>query len=224
MNINKEDLKKRILANGCFSDEENLEIYEEWFANGPRYLFREVNKKYALTQKSLCDIGCSYGTNLLHCAPGSYGIEIDEQKAKFASSISLTVYQRNAMYDDLSDLPKVEAIWCSAVLEHLDSPHVFLRRLHPLLKPKGLVALYVPIVPIFPFLRNVPGVGKYVSGYEDEDHTYAFTPATLRFVCERAGFRTIEVSTFYPSSLRFLQYIPVVNRIIARCVYIGEKI
>ena len=117
MDINKEDLKKLILANGCFADEENLKIYEEWFAHGPRYLFREVNKKYALTQKSLCDIGCSYGTNLLYSAPGSYGIEIDEQKAKFASSISLTVYQRNAMYDDLSDLPKVEAIWCSAVLE-----------------------------------------------------------------------------------------------------------
>ena len=119
-----------ILMHGCYSHEENLRIYEKWFANAPRYLFRAVDRKYRITKKVLCDVGCAYGMNLVYCAPGSYGIEIEDYAVKFARSLGLTIYQRDVLNDDLSDLPKVEAVWCSAVLEHVDSPHIFLRKLH----------------------------------------------------------------------------------------------
>lgn len=131
----RSELRDYIVRHGCYSQEENLRIYEKWFAAAPRYLFRAVDRKYGLTQKVLCDVGCSYGMNLLFCVPGSYGIEIDGYAVAFARSLGLTVYQRDVLNDDLSDLPKVEAIWCSAVLEHVDSPHMFLRKLHLLLKP-----------------------------------------------------------------------------------------
>lgn len=223
MDYNKEELKNRIHTDGCYTNEENLSIYEQWFAHGPRYLFCEIDKKYSITRKILCDVGCSYGTNLFYCAPGSYGIEIDERKVKFASSIGLRVHKRDAMHDELNDLPKVDIVWCSAVLEHIDSPHIFLRKLNMLLKPKGLLILYVPVIPILPFMRNIPGLGKYVSGYEGRNHIYAFVPSTLRFTCERAGFRTVEISPFYPGILRFFQHFPLVSRITGRCLYVGSK-
>jgi SAM-dependent methyltransferase len=220
----QEELRNHILMHGCYSRGENLRIYEKWFATAPRYLFRALDKRYGITKKVLCDVGCAYGMNLVFCAPSSYGIEVEDYEVKFARGLDLTIYQRDVQNDDLSDLPKAEVIWCSAVLEHVDSPHVFLRKLHLLLGPGGLLALYVPTIALFPWLYHLPRIGRYFSGFRATDHVNAFVPATLRFFCERAGFETIELSPLYPGLLSFLNYIPGANRLIDGCVYVGRKI
>ena len=220
----REELRNYILTHGCYSREENLHIYERGFARAPRYLFRAVDRKYSITKKVLCDVGCDYGANLFSCAPGSYGIEIEKSKVMFARSLGQRVYQRDVLKDDLTDLPKVEVVWCSAVLEHVNAPHLFLRKLYLLLSLEGLLALYVPTIPLFPGLRHFPGFGRYISGYTQGDHINAFVPSTLQFFCERAGFRTLEVSPFYPGLLRPFNSIPFANRLISRCVYVGRKI
>lgn len=219
----KEDLKKYVLSHGCCSPEENLRIYEEWFANSPRYLFRAVDRKYGITRKKLCDVGCAYGANLFCCASDSYGIEIDQEKVLFANSLGLKVYQRNIENEGIQGIPDAEVIWCSAVLEHVDSQYIFLTRLRSLLKQDGLLILYVPVIPLFPFLQNMPKIGKYVSGYRDKGHTMAFVPSTLKFICEQAGFKTIELSPSYPGFLSLLNHMPIANRLTGRCVYVGQK-
>jgi 2-polyprenyl-3-methyl-5-hydroxy-6-metoxy-1,4-benzoquinol methylase len=220
----RDELHNYIITHGCYSIEENSRIYEKWFARGARYLFRAVDEKYNITKKAICDVGCAYGVNLIFCASGSYGIEIDEYEIEFARSLGLLVYQRDILNGDLYDLPKVDVVWCSAVLEHVDSPHIFLRKLHLLLKPGGLLVLYVPTIPIFPWLRYLPGIRRYMTGYLASDHINAFVPATFRFFCERAGFKTIEVSPFYPGALRLLNHIPIANRLVDGCVYVGHKL
>src|SRR5687768_14092774 len=72
-----------IVQQGCFSESENLAIYETWFKRGQRYLFRAIDRKYGFRQKRLADVGCSYGVNLLHAVTGSYGIESDPTAANF---------------------------------------------------------------------------------------------------------------------------------------------
>ena len=67
-------LRENILKRGCYSPAENRRIYEKWFAPGPRQKFQEVNRKYRLEDKVICDIGCGYDMNLPYCQPGSYGI------------------------------------------------------------------------------------------------------------------------------------------------------
>jgi SAM-dependent methyltransferase len=151
-------------------------------------------------------------------------IEVDKEKVEFAQKIGLKIYNIDIGKEDISLLPKVEAIWCSHVLEHVDSPHVFLRKLHQLLKPGGLVVLFVPTMPLVPILQHVPILGKLVKGYDVDDHINAFIPKTLQFFCERAGFETIEVSPFYPGILNVLNKLPVFNRFVSRCTYIGQKI
>ena len=220
----QEKLRDHIVMHGCYDRERNLEIYEKWFADGPRYLFWAVDRRYGITKMALCDVGCGPGVSLFHCTPDSYGIEIDRNSVKFANSIGLKVYMRDVLRDELADLPKVEAIWCSAVLEHVESPHVFLRKLRTLLKPDGLLALYVPTIPLVPILERLPWVRRYISGYKREDHISAFLPATLQFLCEHAGFRTVEVSPFYPGLFQILNSVPPVNRLTGRCVYVGRKI
>jgi SAM-dependent methyltransferase len=169
-------------------------------------------------------MGCSYGMNLIYCLPDSYGIEVEESAVQFARSLGLTVYQRNILNDDLTDLPDVEVIWCSAVLEHVDSPHSFLRKLHLCLKPHGLLALYVPTLPLFPRLRYLPKMGRYFSGYVASDHINALVPSTLQFFCERAGFKTIKVSPFYPGPLGYFNRAPLLRHLIDGSVYVGRKI
>ncbi len=216
------DLKQLIAEKGCYSREENLRIYEKYFAKAPRYLFRAVNKKYNIVGKTLCDVGCSYGMNLIFSAPGSYGIEIDAEKTRFARSIVLEVHQRDLLQDGAYGLPKIDVVWCSAVLEHLDAPYPFIRRLMELLKPGGLMIIYVPTIPLIRWLEHLPGVGRFLTGYDNRDHRYAFVPETLRFLCERAGLRTIEVSPFLPIPFSVFNHMPVLNRLVGRCVYIGQ--
>jgi SAM-dependent methyltransferase len=213
-----------VVEKGCFSREKNQEIYEKFFSNAPQYLFRAVDKKYGITLKILCDVGCGYGVNLYYNVSGSYGIDIQKDRVDFAVSLGLKVYQRDVGKDDLSDLPRVDVVWCSAVLEHVDCPHTFLKKLGLLLKPKGMLALYVPTIPLFPVLQKLPGVGKYCSGYLANDHVNAFTSETLQFFCEKAGFRTIEASPFFPGILKAFNHIFPIYRMIGRCVYIGVKV
>lgn len=220
---NGKALKDFILRNGCFSEEENLQIYEKWFVHSPRYLFRAVNIKYKITSKVLCDIGCSYGMNLIYCAPGSYGIEIDKRKVEFAKSLGIMVYERDFQKDDISDLPKVDAVWCSAVLEHVESPFIFLKKIYQLLNCEGLLFLYTPTIPILPSLSNLSGIGKFVSGFNSIDHINAFVPSTLKFICEKAGFYTVEVSPFFPAFFSVFNKVPIINRLIGRIVYVGKK-
>jgi len=202
---------------------EEPKFLESLVTNGPRYLFKAVDKKYRITSKILCDIGCSYGTNLLYCAPGSYGIEMDKKKAEVARNLGLKIFERDFLKDNIEDLPSPDFIWCSAVLEHVDSPFIFIKKMFCLLKPGGLLAIYVPTIPLLPWLKIIPKFGKYISGYNNQEHIYAFVPSTLKFICERAGFKTIEISPFYPNFLKIFNKIPIFNRLIGRCVYIGEK-
>lgn len=221
--MDKDELKEYILSRGCHPREKNLQIYERWYANGPRYLFRAADRKYQISSKVICDVGCAYGVNLFYSAPGSYGIEIDEERVRFAKSLGLEVYRRDLMRDDISDLGQVEVVWCSAVIEHVDSPHVFLRKLAKILRNNGLLVLSSSTVPLLPWLKYLPIIGKYVSGCNDGEHVYAFVPSTLQFTCERAGFETVEVSPFFPGALGPFNHVPLANRLIGRCIYVGKR-
>jgi SAM-dependent methyltransferase len=214
------DVKDHVLQHGCCAPEENLRIYEKWFKNAPRYVFRAVDQKYHISQKTVIDVGCEYGMNLLHCGPGSYGIELNQYCLDFAASLGLHLEKRNIDQDDLTDLPKADVVWCSAVLEHVDSPHIVLRKLYGLLRPNGLLCVFVPTISPFRCLRRLPVIGNYFDGYLYGDHVNAFTPATLQFMCERAGFKTLELSAFYPGLAQVFNRFPLTDGV----VYVGSMI
>ncbi len=217
-------LRDYVLSRGCFSPEENLRIYETWFSKAPRYLFRAVDRKYGISSRVLCDVGCAFGMNLVFCPPGSYGIDMDEREVAFVRSLGLQVHRRDVVQDDLRDLPRAQVVWCSALLEHVDAPHILLRKLYNLLEDGGLAVVYVPTIPLIRSLRLIPRMEKYFTGYVATDHINAFVPSTLEFTCERAGFKTLEVSPFYPGVLGVLNRVPFANRLIDGCVYVGRKI
>jgi len=217
------NLEAYVLSRGCFDPEKNKAIYDVWFRKSPRYLFKAINKRYHLTDKVFCDVGCSYGMNLIYAdKPGSYGIDIVPEYAQFARGLGLSAYDRDVVTADLSDLPKVEAVWCCAVLEHVDAPHVFLRKLWTLLEPGGLLFMWVPTLPGIPwkYLRYVPFMRKHMTAHTHSDHVNAFTPSTVRFMAERAGFETIELNALYPQPFAWLgRFLFVLDGV----MYVGRK-
>ena len=220
--MNPEDLGQFVLSHGCFTPEKNRAIYEKWFRQSPRYLFKAADERYRITQRRLCDIGSSYGTALFYASKDSYGIEIVPERVDFTKSLGLTAYCRDVTTADLSDLPKVEAVWCCAVLEHVDAPHLFLRKIWSLLEPDGLIFLWVPTIPSLPWrlLGYVPFLSKHFTAHTHTDHVNAFTPSTIRFMAERAGFETVEVNALYPWPLRFLgTFLFVLDGV----MYVGKK-
>lgn len=218
----REQLMEYVIERGCYAAEQNLAIFNAWFAPGPRYLFRAVDRKYGLRNRKLCDIGCAYGSNLVFCQPGSYGLEIEPYEVNFAKSLGLEIYQHDVVHDNVSDLPKAEVAWCSAIVEHLESPHTFLRKVHMILKPGGLLVVFVPTIPLIRSLKYIPPLAPYVTAHEHGDHVNAFSPRTLSFTCERAGFRTLEVSPLLPGILS--PFSRLLRSVIDGCVYIGNKI
>jgi 2-polyprenyl-3-methyl-5-hydroxy-6-metoxy-1,4-benzoquinol methylase len=179
--------------------------------------------RYGLNTKQVVDVGCGYGNNLLYFGVGSYGIEVLEKEVRFATSIGLTAYVRNMSTDDVSDLPKADVAVCYAVIEHLENPHVVLRKIHTLLQPGGLAIIYVPTIPLFPQLTRIPYIGAAFSGYTNVDHVNAFTPATIRFMAERAGFHTKELTVASPTLSRIAD-LPGVRSLFDGIAYIGTAI
>lgn len=91
--------------------------------------------------------------------------------------------------DGLPDLGrKFDAVFCSNLLEHLVAPHLFLLRLHQQLVPGGLVFMHVPTMPPVGLLDRLIRKAIGHNGYKASEHINAFTPRTLEFTLERAGF------------------------------------
>jgi SAM-dependent methyltransferase len=181
-------LRRHIAQHGCYDEAENLRIYQKWFTGQrPRdKLFRYLRDKLHLSNGVLADVGCGYGATLVHCGAGSYGLELEDYNVDFARSIGLNVVRRNIVTDDLSDVPLADTVWCAATLEHVDAPHVFLRRLYYLLKPHGRLIVEVPCALPAPWMRVIPGM-EHIYGDHD-DHVNSFSPTSLARFCERAGF------------------------------------
>jgi SAM-dependent methyltransferase len=183
------ELERHVVARGCYDAAENRRIYRKWFSGGrPRdRVYEYLADKLPITRGVLCDVGCGYGPTLVHAEPGSYGLELEDYQAAFGRSIGLAVHTRNLLTDDLSDLPRADTVWCAATLEHVDAPHVFLRRLYYLLKPGGRLIIEVPCAPPTFWMRSTPGVGRIYGDHDD--HVNSFSPTSLARFCERAGFR-----------------------------------
>ncbi|MCS7007736.1 MAG: class I SAM-dependent methyltransferase [Gaiellaceae bacterium] len=95
---------------------------------------------------------------------------------------------------------------CGDVIEHLREPVEVLRRLPPLLRPKGTLVLSTPNVANWAIrLSLLIGRWRYTErGILDRTHVHLFTRTTLAEALEHAGYRVI--------SFDFTVPVPVLRR------------
>jgi 2-polyprenyl-3-methyl-5-hydroxy-6-metoxy-1,4-benzoquinol methylase len=193
------EARELIEKNSPFDEKETKRILDICFSH-ILTLVKIVVKEHQFDKKKVLDIGCSYGNSLLFFGKDSEGIEIQEHMVNLIRSLGRTVYKIN-IEDGMEELghDNYDAIYCSAVIEHLLSPYLFLVRLHPLLKKGGILALSYPVVPPF-FFKSLWKMVNF-QGWLQAQHINFFTPETSRLMIERAGFKVIK------------QYSPVFYRI-----------
>jgi SAM-dependent methyltransferase len=191
---------------GPLSPEENERVFRQIYAAGPRRALRRPLIKYGLEKLRVLDVGCDYGQALIHFGPGSMGLEVHAAAAAFGRTIGLPIVPGD-LFDEavFGRFPAggFDAAWVYAVLEHLSAPHTALMLIRSRLTDGGLLLVGLPLMPICRVFE--PGarfLNRLVHGraapmsYTSADHVGAFTPKTIRFMLERAGFEVIEQAAF----------------------------
>jgi len=186
--------------------EGNITTYEspEWALDAietatrrNRYIFRSISsemlKEVEREKKDgrLLDVGCGVG-NLLDLARNNdwdtYGVELSETYCDYTNSIGLKVVN-STLTDAGFEEGFFDAISMIHVLEHIPEPLELLNEARRVLKQDGVLVVDTPdIGTITARLQKE----HYIS-LDPDCHIWQFTPATLKELIARAGFKPIRV-------------------------------
>jgi SAM-dependent methyltransferase len=186
-----EEVSRLVRARSPLPPVETERVIRDFFV--PARAVRFVCETHDLDRKAVLDIGCSHGQHLMHFGPGSAGIDAVERNVEFSRALGFETVLAN-VEDGLPDFGRrFEAIFASNLLEHLVAPHLFLLRLHALLEPDGRLFIHVPTMPPLPIVDRLIKRAIGHNGYLASEHINAFTPRTLAFTVERAGYMVDDV-------------------------------
>ena len=151
-----------------------------------------LDRGFHQSYKELLDIGCNDGRflNLASQSWKTWGIDIDPALLEEAERLSP---QSDFQLVDLDSqaLPFADesfgVVTIFDVIEHLAAPHLALKEVSRVLKKGGAAVLVTPNSSSFTKALKGP---SWV-GVADLTHRYLFTPFTLKFLLERAGFSGI---------------------------------
>lgn len=144
--------------------------------------------RFGLDRKRVLDAGCGSGRYLALFGPGSMGLEQDATSIAEAHRRALDVRQWDLDQGCPADLRgRFDAVWASALLEHLLRPHEFLVNFRLALRPGGLMMVLVPQTA---WRRWGPW-----RAFMAADHVNFYTSRTLRWTIERAGYRLVYLGT-----------------------------
>jgi SAM-dependent methyltransferase len=138
----------------------------------------------------LLDFGCGWGSVLNEAQRAGWqatGLEVDERKVAFCREQGL-----DAVYGDLLEQPFAAATFDAAiaeqVFEHLYTPVEYMKELHRLLKPGGVLYVAVP---------NFGGLAARTQGprwdlVHPVSHVRYFDRASLADMSKRCGFEVLK--------------------------------
>ncbi|MBX7136535.1 MAG: class I SAM-dependent methyltransferase [Oligoflexia bacterium] len=129
------------------------------------------------------ELGCGGGWNLLRFDAQRFetrGYDLSPGLVEFGVSKGLDL-RLGALEAAESDYGWADLVILNHVLEHLNEPADFLRRLREKLKPSALVYI------------GVPNIDNFNTGQLQLAHTYYFSPRTLRYYLQSLGFAVAEL-------------------------------
>lgn len=181
-----QEVARLVRARSPLAPDETERLLRDVFV--PSRAVRFVCDAHGADRRVILDIGCGYGQHLVHFGAGSAGIDAIERNVDFCRALGFEAALTN-VEDGLPDFGRqFEGIFCSNLLEHLVAPHLFLLRLHERLTDQGRLFIHVPTMPPHPLVDRLIRRAIGHNGYQASEHINAFTPRTLAFTLERAGF------------------------------------
>jgi len=166
------------------------ETHKKWFDNPDYVLFelidKEISKIKQDKQLKVLDVGCGKGDFLKYLKEknsGSdlYGIDLSDNNCPGINFI------KGDFINDTIGI-KFDVISSLAVIEHIDSPHSFVRKVADHLSPGGLIFIMTVndsniIYKIAKLLKKV-GVNSAYSRLYDKQHLQFFTNHSLKLLME----------------------------------------
>ena len=181
-----QEVARLVRARSPLPADETERLLRDFFV--PSRAVRFVCEAHGADRRSMLDVGCAYGQHLVHFGAGSVGVDAIERNVAFCRALGFETALAN-VEDGLPDFGRrFEGIFCSNLLEHLVAPHLFLLRLHERLTDDGRLFIHVPTMPPHPLVDRLIKRAIGHNGYQASEHINAFTPRTLAFTLERAGF------------------------------------
>jgi 2-polyprenyl-3-methyl-5-hydroxy-6-metoxy-1,4-benzoquinol methylase len=194
---------------GALKDHYCENYYSEWMNKQKNKRFQmwqnRLNKIQRLRSNGkLLDVGCGEGFFLSLAQANGWHITGTELSS-FASKLAANTLKTDIYCGELDEAKfaknsfDVVTMW--HVLEHVKSPKNYLKEIHRILKPEGLLVLAVPNVNdlLMKFAYRIfKGRSlKLFSINGKEVHLYHFSPETLCLYFDKTGFDCLQLSPDY---------------------------
>ena len=164
-----------------------------------------VHKRFPLRIKSLLkyvdltktkkflDIGCGDGSALdsvkLLYDWDTYGIEMNDRAATIVRSKGHNIYQ--GLFENFNPGSNLfDITYSSHVIEHTESPDLFLKKQSEILKPGGFCFFLTPNSNTW----EAKYFGKYWGGMHFPRHWCILTPKSIEYLAEKNGFTLLDIS------------------------------
>jgi 2-polyprenyl-3-methyl-5-hydroxy-6-metoxy-1,4-benzoquinol methylase len=205
--------------------------YRDWLDTQKESRIRMWNMRLKKLERfrsagNLLDVGCGEGTFLQLAKDGGWwinGTEVSTYAANYAAGVSgADVFcgeLPDAGYPDHSF--DVVTMW--HVLEHVRDPSEYLKEVHRVLKPDGLLVLAIPnrndLVMQIAYRIMKRRKMKLFTKDEREVHLYHFSTKTIKAYLDKAGFEPLRLSPDFgiiEPSKRLINMISVIPYYLAR--------
>ena len=171
-----------------------------------RYLHKL--EKYKTLKECFLEIGCGNGFLLEEALSQGYrnvlGVEPSESAVEGANPALRSRIYNDVMRPGLLSA-RVDTIGMFQVFDHIPNPNEFLATCSEVLIPGGLILC---------FNHNVEAASARILGEKspiiDIEHTYLYSPNTIRKLFQKNGFKVLEVGSArnYTSLMSILRLIP----------------
>ena len=140
-----------------------------------------IKKDYHLHNKKVIDLGCSDGRYLKHFWKNSIGIEYSDVDREKAEKEWLHVIFGNLNKEfDFCQNEKFDFIFSSHVIEHLESPYLFLKRIRNFWWNNAKLILWYPIENSL--------VRLFDPYFWHDGHVYSFSLANIKKLFQETWF------------------------------------
>ena len=143
-------------------------------------------KPYLKNKDTILDIGSGTGVSCILLEKKGYsiiGVDPDPKNAKLINTKLKIGKCINTYFEDLEIEKKVDVIWITHIIEHLQKPDLLLNKCKEWLKPNGIICTAVPDCENPEMLQN-----SLTNPY----HIYHFTRESLRKLFKKCGYNIVK--------------------------------
>ena len=151
--------------------------FESWYS----YFRPFLDKK-----KNILDIGSGTGVSCVLLEKKGYnvtGVDPDPKNAQLINSKLKKGKCINSYFEDLKIENKVDAVWLTHVIEHLEQPDILLEKCKEWIIPDGIICIAVP---------DCENPDMLKSSLTNPYHIYHFTKQSLKILFEKCGYDVIK--------------------------------